>query len=91
MPGPVFYSKQWNMFYNSMVTNKEGDDYLLGVESKGDDKVLINNGFDVIIKVSCWLFSTTWQVLNVSIMGLYSNIADEEPKSSVKLSEIKCI
>ena len=53
MPGPVFYSKQLNMFYNPLVTNREGDDYLLGVESKGDDKVLINNGFDVIIKVSC--------------------------------------
>ena len=48
MPGPVFHSKQWNMFYIPLVKNKDGDDYLLGVESRGDDKVLVNNGFDVI-------------------------------------------
>ena len=48
MPGPVFASKQWNMFDTPLVTNKEGDDYRLGVESRGDDKVLVNNSFDVI-------------------------------------------
>jgi len=66
---------------STVVFQDLGDDvYVLELESRGDAEVLVNNGFDVNkFHVDC--SPPHGRSLNVSVMGLRSNIEDEEVKS----------